>query len=505
MDLIGLQIGIVDLLTSIGIVPDFIIGHSIGELTCGYADGCLTVEETILLAYFIGLALHESKIINGSMAEINIDFKVMKNICPSDIDVACYNGSSNFIVSGPTGSVKTFLAKLQADNISAKEIIHGDIPLHSSYIKPAIAKAEGYLYRILPQNKFRSSKWLTTSAHKYSNTSLLLCSKYYTNHLLSPVLFENAINSIPRDTVTIEISPQNILQHILKDNLCSTITNIALYEPTGDNDDHSDVIFLESVGKLYNAGLQPQIALLYSAVEFPVSRGTPMISPLIRWDHTEDFFVMQHSQKEKIDTRETVMSINVADEEFIYLKGHVVNEKILFPAMGYLFYIWKMISSLRDQEYTSTPIVFEDVNFIRGTVLSEQNEIELILSIQEGSNKFEISEGDSTVVTGTVRIPSNIECEKISAYLVEHVDEEEEMTTKDIYKELRLRGYQYTDLFRGLKSASVSGSNGHIAWMSNWVAFMDNILQMMILGHNSRSLLVPTRIRKLTIDPKYHL
>jgi fatty acid synthase, animal type len=108
-----LQIGIVDLLTSIGIIPNFIIGHSIGELVCGYADGCLTIEETILSAYFIGLALQESKIINGSMAEINLDLKSMQHKCPLNIDIACYNSSSNFIVSGPTDSIKKFVAELQ--------------------------------------------------------------------------------------------------------------------------------------------------------------------------------------------------------------------------------------------------------------------------------------------------------------------------------------------------------------------------------------------------------
>ncbi|KMQ81375.1 fatty acid synthase, partial [Lasius niger] len=106
-------IGIVDLLTSIGITPDIVMGHSIGELICGYADGCLTVEETIMLAYYVSLAFLKSKIIDGLMAEINLDFKTMKNMCPSDIDVACYNSSHNSIVSGPTDSVRAFLAKLQ--------------------------------------------------------------------------------------------------------------------------------------------------------------------------------------------------------------------------------------------------------------------------------------------------------------------------------------------------------------------------------------------------------
>ncbi|XP_071653559.1 fatty acid synthase-like isoform X2 [Temnothorax longispinosus] len=381
LGLIGLQIGLVDLLTSIGVVPDFIIGHSIGELICGYADGCLTAEETILSAYFIGLALYESKIINGSMAEINLDLETLKVMCPLDIDIACYNSASNFIVSGPTKSIKKFLTKLQANSIPIKEIFCGYIPFHSRYIKPAVAKSEEYLNRTLPQKKFHSSKWLTTSSHEYSNT-IPLCSKYYTNHLLFPVLFAKTYRLIPKDTVTIEISPQNILQHILNSYLYSTVTNVALYERT---DDQNNEIFLESIGKLYNAGLQPQIANLYPTVEFPVSRGTPMISPLIRWDHSEDLFVMRACQKKIIDKKEIVVSISTSNEEFAYLTGHVVNEKNLFPAMGYLFYIWEIIASLKNQEYINTPIVFEDVNFIRATVLSQQIEIELTLSIQEGN------------------------------------------------------------------------------------------------------------------------
>lgn len=115
-------------------------------------------------------------------------------------------------------------------------------------------------------------------------------------------------------------------------------------------------------------------------------------------------------------------------------------------------------------------------------------------------------EGGNAIVTGLVRTSTNIEYEKVSVdLLAEYVNDKEEMNMKDIYKELKLRGYQYTGTFRGLKSASVTGSNGHIAWTCNWVTFMDNMLQMMILGQSSRSLLVPTRIRKLIINPKYHL
>jgi hypothetical protein len=45
---------------------------------------------------------------------------------------------------------------------------------------------------------------------------------------------------------------------------------------------------------LFELGLQPQLAKLYPAVQYPVSRGTPMISPLVHWEHSEDQYVMKY-------------------------------------------------------------------------------------------------------------------------------------------------------------------------------------------------------------------
>lgn len=39
-----------------GIEPAGMLGHSAGEIPCGYADGCLTREQTILIAYHRGRA-----------------------------------------------------------------------------------------------------------------------------------------------------------------------------------------------------------------------------------------------------------------------------------------------------------------------------------------------------------------------------------------------------------------------------------------------------------------
>ncbi|KAL6436160.1 hypothetical protein ACFW04_005722 [Cataglyphis niger] len=78
------------------------------------------------------------------------------------------------------------------------------------------------------------------------------------------------------------------------------------------------------------------------------------------------------------------------------------------------------------------------------------------------------------------------------------------MTTKDIYKEFKLRGYQYANLFRGLKSLSITENRGYIAWINNWVTFMDNMLQIKMLGYDTRGLYIPTEIEKLVIDTELH-
>lgn len=53
-----------------GLRPDGIIGHSLGEVACGYADGCLSREEAILAAYWRGQCIKEANIPPGSMAAV---------------------------------------------------------------------------------------------------------------------------------------------------------------------------------------------------------------------------------------------------------------------------------------------------------------------------------------------------------------------------------------------------------------------------------------------------
>ena len=65
------KIGLVDTLHHYGIEPDGIIGHSLGELACFYADGCLTAKQTFLVAYARGKCINKAKLRPGAMAAVS--------------------------------------------------------------------------------------------------------------------------------------------------------------------------------------------------------------------------------------------------------------------------------------------------------------------------------------------------------------------------------------------------------------------------------------------------
>lgn len=62
----------VDILTSLGIRPDGIVGHSVGELGCAYADGGLTAAEAVLAAYWRGKCIQTAELPPGGMAAVGM-------------------------------------------------------------------------------------------------------------------------------------------------------------------------------------------------------------------------------------------------------------------------------------------------------------------------------------------------------------------------------------------------------------------------------------------------
>jgi fatty acid synthase, animal type len=79
---------------------------------------------------------------------------------------------------------------------------------------------------------------------------------------------------------------------------------------------------------MYENGIDIDASKLYPSIEYPVSRGTPMISPLIRWEHSEDWFVTKFESQKSNRSGERHVIINLADQEFEYIKGHTIDGEL---------------------------------------------------------------------------------------------------------------------------------------------------------------------------------
>ncbi|KAM3963796.1 fatty acid synthase-like [Aphomia sociella] len=502
----AVQIGLTDVLKTIGIEPDYIIGHSVGELGCAYADGCFTAEQMILAAYSRGLASIETKFIKGSMAAVGLGYNQIKTLCPPEIEVACRNGPDSSTISGPAEIMKSFVAKLSAQGIFAKEVPCSNIAYHSRYIADAGPRLLKYLREVIPSPKTRSDRWVSTSipqAQWKSPKAELSSAEYHTHNLLSPVLFEETSRLIQHNAITIEVAPHGLLRAILNRSLKKDVVNVSLTQR--NHEDNVQVLFT-AFGKLYESGLNPQLANIYPQVPFPVSQGTPMLSHLVEWEHSEDWYVTSYKAQEKMKSGERTVRMSIADEDSEFMAGHVVDGRNLYPATGYLVLVWETLGMMMGELFSEVSVVFENVRFQRATNIPKEGHLEFIIMIQKGSGNFEIVESGASIVTGRIYAKKNVgqnfrvlpALPEASGPNIKH------MLTKDFYKELRLRGYQYSGFFRGVLGCNVEGTRGRLAWVNNWVTFMDCMLQLKIIGHDTRGLFVPTRIERLSIDANIH-
>lgn len=125
------KVALVDMLHHVGLTPDGIVGHSVGELGCAYADGCFTAEQTVLAAYARGIAILESKLPPGAMAAVGLTWEECKQRCPPEIFPACHNAKDSVSISGPVASIKKFVDELKAEGIFAKEVKSSGQAFHS--------------------------------------------------------------------------------------------------------------------------------------------------------------------------------------------------------------------------------------------------------------------------------------------------------------------------------------------------------------------------------------
>lgn len=68
------------------------------------------------------------------------------------------------------------------------------------------------------------------------------------------------------------------------------------------------------------------ISKLYPPIDFPVSRGTPMISSLIEWDHSENHFLVTNNIMAA--KSEWLFMLDINDIDYEYVCGHTIDGEL---------------------------------------------------------------------------------------------------------------------------------------------------------------------------------
>ncbi|UYV71847.1 FASN [Cordylochernes scorpioides] len=451
----SIQVALTDLLFSLGLRPDGLLGHSVGELGCAYADGGLTAEQMVLAAYWRGRAIEDNmaNLELGAMAAVGMSWDEVKSTAPAGIEPSCDNAEDSITISGPKALVQSYIKDLQNNEVFAREVNSCSYGFHSKYIQSSGPLLLNSMKKLITDPKPRSERWVSTSIPEErwgEPVAAKASAEYFVNNLLSPVRFRAGLARVPDNAVVVEIGPHCLLQALLRRGLQSHCTSLGLMKR-----DHPDNIqfFLESVGKMYNAGLNPTIEALYPPVHFPVPRGTEPLSPYMAWDHSQEWQVVKwENHPLSLSKGEVKFNISLEKEEYRHLSGHYIDGRVLVPATGYLTLVWRALAQLVNKPVQTLPVHFQNVSFNRATILPPTGATSLYVSITSGEGRFEVREGETAVVTGHVAemdagwTPESMPCLEESSLT---------LTSEDIYQELSIRGYLYRPPFQGLHAASV--------------------------------------------------
>ncbi|XP_050502321.1 fatty acid synthase isoform X2 [Diabrotica virgifera virgifera] len=440
------QLGVIDIFKMLEIEPTNCFGFSFGELLAAHFNDILTFKQTLECACIINDVVEK---VNGTCKgrEINIVNNMVNNHVTSNVSSLLDQFRANF------GSVESSSIKIEL-SANLSHILEN--PTNGKYKKDF--KTADYFIKALVNgisNKLEHTK----------SNSLVL-----------------TFGSI----TTLDVAPDDV----------------EVIPLVSEHEDNYLTGFLKILGILYVNGNNPQLAKLYPEVSFPVSRGTRMISPFIKWEHTRDWFVPSYdiNLNSAVQYGAKSVSVELGDQKWTFVQGHVIDGRNLFPATGYLFLVWDTLCLIEDIPVNLKHIVFEDVKFLRATTVPKTGAVSFKVFLNIISGRFEIVEGGTLIVTGKVYSKDEDDATYCGVdTIAEHANS---LTRKDVYKELRLRGYNYSGEFENIQTFNPSDNTGLIKWTDNWISFLDNMLQLKILTTDTRLLYVPTYINRLKLPAK---
>ncbi|KAB8279532.1 ketoacyl-synt-domain-containing protein [Aspergillus minisclerotigenes] len=378
----AVQIGIVNLLSTWGVYPASVIGHSSGEIAAAYAAKAIPLSSAIILAYYRGKIAKQSP--EGAMAALGMSSAEFEPYMTDGIMVACENSPQSITISGDVDKInKVLLALSESQPSIFQRRLAVNVAYHSHHMHALGDDYEAAIRSSLQLNEEMVPLYSTMSGDIIT-TPRRLDAHYWRQNLESPVLFSTAMNRIVQtdsnDRIFLEIGPHSALSGPVRQTLeAANVPQLTPYIPAQVRGRDQVGRIWSAIGELYTYGIPIDFHQLTSE--------TPVLTdlPAYPWDHdvklwneataTHRWRFRQFPEHELLGSLvpsasnlEPVWRNILRYEDVSWLNDHRVAGHIVFPAAGYVAMIGEAIRQVTNSEGFSiknmcfkTPLILHDM------------------------------------------------------------------------------------------------------------------------------------------------
>jgi [acyl-carrier-protein] S-malonyltransferase len=208
-------------LTTEGLKPDMVAGHSLGEFSALVANGTLQFEEALKLVSIRANAMQKACEINPSTmaAVLNLDDAKVEEVCASISDevvvAANYNCPGQLVISGSIKGIEMACEKMK--EAGAKRALV--LPVGGAFHSPLMEPAKAELAQAIMETPFHTPicpVYQNVTARAISDPAEIQLNLI--QQLTSPVRWTQSVLQMVEDGAThfTEIGPGNVLQGLIK-------------------------------------------------------------------------------------------------------------------------------------------------------------------------------------------------------------------------------------------------------------------------------------------------
>ncbi len=248
--------------SSVGIRPDVVLGHSVGEIAAAQAAGVFSLEDGMRFACTRGTLMSETE--SGAMAAVFAPPEQVASAVDAvngkstgaGVNIAADNGLHQ-VVSGPVEDVDLLSTRLESEGVRVRRL-NTTRAFHSALVEPALDAIETSLGHVTIQPpELTVISNLTGDA---VNDDQLLDGAYWRRHAREPVAFASGARRLADlgVDVILEIGPRSVLAPMASSAWPESVRApvvLSSMRPVADDLHAASGSFAEAVAGAYQSGL----------------------------------------------------------------------------------------------------------------------------------------------------------------------------------------------------------------------------------------------------------